>query len=101
MVCSTARLRDKDVVNICTGEKLGCISEFEIETDCGKVTAIIVIPEKLTSLVFSRNLIRIPWECVKIIGKDAVLVELVKVCECHNQNDDCTNDKKRSPWWKF
>lgn len=76
MICTTCELRQKDVVNVCDGQKLGCVSELEVDTDCGKVTAIIVYGDNLVSILFGRNKIRVPWERIKCIGRDTVLVEL-------------------------
>ena len=39
---STADLKDREVINLCGGEKLGYPCEFEINLDDGKITAIII-----------------------------------------------------------
>jgi len=76
MCITTCELREKDVVNICDGQKLGCVSELEIDTDCGSVTALIVCGDSISSILFSKNRIRVPWCAIKCIGRDTVLVEL-------------------------
>ena len=45
-------LRQKEVVNICTGKRLGCIVDVEIDVRCGEVEAVI-IPGPERSAVFS------------------------------------------------
>ena len=75
MGCSTAELREKDVISAQDGKKLGFISDFEIDASCGKITAILVSPFAGTfCFPGSRNEYRIPWDKIQCIGEDAVLV---------------------------
>ena len=39
---STCELRDKEVVNMCDGTRLGCPSDFEFSICDGRITALIV-----------------------------------------------------------
>ena len=75
MCITTCELREKTVINVCDGQKLGCVAELEIDTDCGGITAIFVYGDSFISLLFGKNKIRIPWDKIKCIGKDTVLVE--------------------------
>ena len=101
MGCTTVDLREKDVVNMCDGRKLGCVAELEIDTDCGKVTAIIVSPDSIAAIIFSKNQIRIPWDKIIRIGCDTILVDSPpppppKKC------DDCVQENKcKKKWWRF
>ena len=111
MGCTTLDLREKSVINVCNGQKLGCVAELEIDTDCGKVTALIVSPESFVSLIFSKNQIRVPWDKIQKIGKDAILVDLPMISQ--KKCDDCENDMKckkdeedcekgcKGKWWRF
>ena len=45
-------LRDKEVINICSGRRLGCIVDVEINVCNGEVEAVI-IRDRERSVVFS------------------------------------------------
>ncbi len=73
---STTTLFSMEVVNLCNGTRLGCISSMEIDADCGQITAVL-IPIDNGFLSFGRSdLYRIPWCRIECIGEDAVLVKL-------------------------
>ena len=73
---STCDLREKDVINLCDGSKLGCPNDFEFSTFDGKITAIIVTRSGgFLGLGRSHDLI-IPWSKIECIGEDAILVRL-------------------------
>ena len=42
MICSLMDLRNKEVVNISNGEKLGFVDDIEIDTETSTVIALIV-----------------------------------------------------------
>lgn len=67
-------LRNKEVINIKDGERLGfvCDAEFDIET--GKILAIIV-PGKRKCNLFKNNEHIILWQKIKKIGNDILLVD--------------------------
>lgn len=68
-------LRQKEVINITTAEKLGCIRDVEINEHNGKVEAIIV-PRR--GIFFRRFLgggeLIIPWSAVEVVGEEIILV---------------------------
>ena len=39
---STCELRDKEVINLCDGTKIGCPSDFEFNACDGRITALII-----------------------------------------------------------
>ena len=39
---STCDLREKEVINLCDGVRLGCPSDFEFNTCDGRITAIVI-----------------------------------------------------------
>ena len=70
-------MRDKEVVNICTGKQLGCVVDLELDTCSGKIESIIVPgPGKFCGFFGTDCEYVIPYSCVKKIGPDAVLVEI-------------------------
>ena len=69
-------MRDKDVVNICDGRKLGCVDDVEVDITNGRLVSIIVPCEgKLFGFGKCRHLV-IRWECIEKIGDDIILVKV-------------------------
>lgn len=78
------RLNDlfgKEIINIYDGTRLGIVgdSDVTVDTETGQVEAIILPPKKnLISLWFDRKELVIPWDAVRKIGKEVIIVELDK-----------------------
>ena len=90
MVCTLRELETKDVVNVCSGTKLGRICDLELDTDCGRVLAILV-SENIPGFFWQTHgeALRIPWENVRCVGEDAILVEMQR------EIPDCTRKRCR------
>lgn len=71
-------LKNKEVININTAEKLGYVSDVEISEQDGSITALIV-PRHcgLWSRLTGSELI-IPWEMISVVGKDVILVKMLE-----------------------
>lgn len=70
-------LEMRDVINIIDGKKLGSITDVEFSLESGRITAIIVPGSQKVLGLFGRDEeIVIPWEKIKKIGTDVILVEL-------------------------
>lgn len=68
-------LRCKEVVNICDGCRLGCVSDVEIDLKCGRVVAIIIPgPCKFMGVFGRQDDFVIPWQCIQQIGDDIILI---------------------------
>ncbi|WP_163101422.1 YlmC/YmxH family sporulation protein [Peribacillus alkalitolerans] len=66
----------KDIVNIGDGKRLGTIVDLDIDAATGKIAAIIVSGSgKLLGLFAREEDMVIPWNKIKKIGTDVVLVE--------------------------
>jgi len=76
---SLTELRNKDVVNVDTGKKLGKVMDIEFCVQDGCVKAIVVPGEfKLScALRGEKNGVVIPWERIVRIGDDVILVRLL------------------------
>ena len=73
---NTCELREKDVINLCDGARLGCPSDFEFDACDGRITALVVTrPSGFLGMSHERDLI-IPWRNIECIGEDAILVRL-------------------------
>ena len=72
-------LKDKEVINVCNCKKLGHISDLGINTCNGCIETVIVPgPSKICSFFGSDSEYVIPFECIRKIGPDIILVE---ICE--------------------
>ena len=88
---STCELREKEVINLCDGARLGCPCDFEFNVYKGAITAII-IPRPSGFLGLSRaNDLVIPWENIERIGTDAILVRMTS----EEQNAVCKSRSSR------
>lgn len=71
-------LKRKEVINLCDGARLGCISDLEMDTCSGAVYAIIVPgPPRLWGLLRSDEELVIPYNKITKIGDDVILVDIV------------------------
>jgi YlmC/YmxH family sporulation protein len=73
----TSDLKQKEVINISDGRRLGFICDVEIDLESGKIDAIVIPGSgRLFGLIGKDNEFIIPWERIKKIGEDIVLVDL-------------------------
>ena len=69
-------MREKEVISILDGSRLGMVSDIEIDTVTASLTALIVYGRsKLFGFLGREEDVVIPWENVKLIGDDTVLVD--------------------------
>ena len=70
--------KHKEVINISDAKRLGYVQDVCADLGTGKITSIIVPgnTNKFMSLFSSINDIEIPWEKIKCIGEDLILVEI-------------------------
>lgn len=71
--CNTEDFREKEVVNICDGRKLGVVVEIEFDIADGKLTAIVVAGD-CGFFGKAKNEVIIPWCRIEKIGEDIILV---------------------------
>ena len=68
----------KEVINVCDGTRYGYVNDVEIDCTCGKLLALVVHCGGKLLPVFSKNDdIVIPWEAIRKIGDDIILVDYV------------------------
>lgn len=80
MDLSFCELRAKEVVNICDGKKMGNIIDLIFDCTCARITGLVVPGEKtLLSIFKTTNDIFIPYNRIRKIGTDIILVELTPV----------------------
>ena len=70
-------LKCKEVVNICDGARLGFVTDVEVDIKNGRIVAIIVPgPCKFFGMIGRRDDCVIPWNCIRQIGDDIILIEV-------------------------
>ncbi len=67
----------KEVINVCDGTRYGYVNDVEVDIACGSIVSLIIHTSKLTSLFSKCDDIIIPWEAIKRIGDDLILVDYV------------------------
>lgn len=69
-------LREKEIINTHSGERMGYIYDFELDLDLGAVTGIVISGgNKMLSLFGKTTDIIIPWKDISKIGTDIILVD--------------------------
>lgn len=80
---SFSELKQKDVINITDGKRLG--KPIDVLFTEGACIEALVVPDSfnlLTCLGKNKNGIEIPWERVRRIGDDVILVDIaVESCK--------------------
>ena len=72
----------KEVICVADGRRLGFVCDVQVEVPDGCVRAIIVPgPCRFLGLFGRRDDFVIPWNCIRRIGPDIILVE-IKPEEC-------------------
>jgi YlmC/YmxH family sporulation protein len=70
-------LRQKEIINIRDGARFGFVADLEICAVHGKIESIIVAGPGRVFGIFGRDAeYCIPWECIKQIGCDLILVDV-------------------------
>lgn len=75
---SINNLKTMEVVEINSGYKLGYIKDLKIDCDNYKIISIIV-PMNKGSWLSKNNQIEIPWQKVKKVGVDVILIDDEKI----------------------
>lgn len=75
-------LRQKEIINIKDGARFGFVADLEIDFDEGSIESLIVPGPARVLGVFGRDSeYVIPWDAVKQIGDDIILVD-VDIDDC-------------------
>lgn len=76
MNCRFADLRCKEVININDGSRLGYVGDVECRLPEGELTALVVPgPLRFFGLFGRGEEYYIPWESIKQIGDDIILID--------------------------
>ncbi|MCW2278865.1 YlmC/YmxH family sporulation protein [Heliophilum fasciatum] len=87
-----SELRIRDIVNVTDGRRLGVIKDIDIDPELGKVRAIVLPGVGRFMGLFGRgDDVIVPWDRIKKIGVDVILVELNNYNELSSHQDGSEN----------
>lgn len=71
-----ADFRQKEVINIKTGQRMGYIADVDIDMDKGTLNSVIIPGTGKVFGMFGKGEdMVIPWECIRTIGDEVILVD--------------------------
>ncbi len=77
MQCRIAEFRCKEVINICTGMRMGFVCDVVVNVTSGQVLAIVLPgPYRFFGLFGREDDYVVPWDCIRRIGDDIILIEV-------------------------
>lgn len=83
MVCCVADLRDKEIINLKDGCRLGSVCDVEINTETGQLVCLIIYGRGgFLACRGKTKDIKIRWEQIEVIGDDTILVRFDCPPEC-------------------
>lgn len=69
--------KQKEVINLTEGKILGFVVDVQADFITGEINSIIVAKTgKLFGNITGKNNVTIPWDKIKKIGEDVILVEI-------------------------
>lgn len=73
-----SQLARKEIVNLYDGSRLGYVGESDLIVDdkSGKILAMIIYPKGLSARARNARELVIPWQAVKKIGEEIMVVEI-------------------------
>ncbi len=76
MILIIDALRDKEVINVKDGGRLGFVGDVEVDVGEARLTAVVVLGRpRLFGLLGREPDLVVPWGKISLIGDDTVLVE--------------------------
>ncbi len=92
MLCRFSDLRDKEVINVSSGVRLGYVCDAEVQWPEGRVRALIVPGRaKFFGFLGREDDYILPWECISRVGEDILLVE--------SDRGIRRGKRPKRPWW--
>ena len=91
MTCRIADFRNKEVINVRDGLRMGYVCDIMVNVETGEITAIMVPGEYRFFGIFGRedNYI-IPWNSIRRVGDDIIIVEI---------DGECPREKRKRRIW--
>lgn len=81
MICRIVDMKNKEVISVRDGCRIGCVNDVEVDMKCAKIIAIVVYGRlKCFGILGREEDIVIKWENIEVIGEDTILVNYNPVC---------------------
>lgn len=69
--------KQKEVINLNDGKILGFVIDVQADFEKGEISSIVVARTgKVFNTINSRSNVTVPWQNIKKIGEDVILVEI-------------------------
>lgn len=76
MNCRVGDMRDKEVINVRNGMRIGFVGDIELNPQDARMTAVVVYGKsRFFGVLGHEEDVIIPWKDIKLIGDDTVLVD--------------------------
>jgi len=70
-------LRQKEVINLKDGQRMGFVADIEINEETGQIESMIVPgPARVFGMFGREQEYIIPWDSVKRVGDDIILIDV-------------------------
>lgn len=80
MISRIGEIRNRDVISVADGVRIGLVGDIEIDTQTAALTSIVVYGRpRFFGLLGHEEDCVIPWNSIRTIGEDAVLVDFTPV----------------------
>lgn len=74
MDCFLTDLKNKEVINISSGKRLGFVCDLELDITDARLISLVLPGEG--GLFSKAPVIRIPWTCIEHVGEDLIIVKM-------------------------
>ena len=75
MTCRIVDMKNKEVISVKDGCRIGCVNDVEVDMKCAKLVSIIVYGRPKCLGIFGReDDVVIKWENIEVVGEDTILV---------------------------
>lgn len=72
-----SELRQKEIISLSDGKRLGFATDIEINMETGYIEAIVIPAENRIFSIFSRETdVVLTWQNIKKIGVDVILIDI-------------------------
>ena len=78
-IISTEELREKEIINICDGARLGYACDFEFNKCTAQIVGLIVEKSSGFLGLGAGESATIPWSKIECIGEDTILVRFSSI----------------------
>lgn len=76
LLCRISDLRRLELIDLETGDRLGCADDFCVDTDTGKLVSVVQYGrERLFGILGREPDAELPMHCVRLIGTQTILID--------------------------